>query len=121
MRGIEVAVLRGQVERISTPSIGCELPFLVEAGAQEIVPRGPGVDGSTRSIEQIAYAEIAAALVAVVRATYGAARADAITATARALGFARLGEHVETRISSALDRSLAAGEVVERMGTIVVA
>lgn len=94
--------------------------FLQSAAPEPVIPRGPGANGFVRSIEQISDAEIEAGMLCVVRSLFGSSREDAVVATAREFGFARLGQFVERRIAAAIDRLLARGEILERVGALVV-
>ena len=86
-----------------------------------VEPRGQMPDGTVRRIDHVCDQEIDAAVVKVVRAMVGAKREEAIIATARALGYARTGNHVEGRMSGAVDRLLATGTLKDRLGSLVLA
>ena len=76
-------------------------------------------DGTVRKIEHVCDQEIDPVIVMVVTATVGAKRDETVIAAARALGYARTGNHVEDRMSSAVDRLLATGTLKERLGSLV--
>ncbi|MDP1794988.1 MAG: DUF3320 domain-containing protein, partial [Acidimicrobiales bacterium] len=129
-RIVRDAVLAGTKEALRQGSIrwllllgasGSRSEFLISSTGRAIEPRGPYADGTARHLDHVCDQEIDAALIQVVCAMVGASRADAIVATARSLGYARTGEHVERRLLGALERLVAAGSLVERLGSLVLA
>jgi hypothetical protein len=120
LAGLEVADRRGTVEWLPLPgSSGKESKFLVLPGKREVKPRGADEVGQVRGIEYVSDQEIAVGLIRVIRAIVGATRDEAVRATARAFGYARTGELVETRIRKVVDRLVAEGTLVERVGSLV--
>jgi len=82
----------------------------------------PFEDAVGRALEQRGYRiqrQVGCAKYSIDIAIVGAARNEAITATARAFGYARTGDDIEGCISKAVDRLLAAGRLVERVGSLV--
>lgn len=120
LTGAREALRRGKVTWLPLhASSGRRSDFLVTSVDQAFEPRGPLEDGTVRDIDYLCDQEIDAAVLRVVRAMVGAAKDEVITATARAFGYARTGEHVEGRMRKAVDRLLAAGTLVERVGSLV--
>jgi len=120
-RGLTEALRRGTVTWLPLlVTRGKRSEFLVASVNHALEPRGPLSDGTVRDVEHVCDQEIEAAVVRVVRAMVGAAKDEVITATARAFGYARTGEHVEGRMSKGVDRLLATQRLVERVGSLVV-
>lgn len=120
LKGMREALRRGTVTWLPPlVSTRRRSEFLVTSVDRAFEPRGPFQDATVRDIDHVCDQEIDAAVVRVVRAMVGATKGEAITATARAFGYARTGEHVEGRMGAAVDRLLAAGTLVERVGSLV--
>lgn len=120
LTGLKEAQRRGTIAWLPLlGSTGRRSDFLVTPVDRPIEPRGPLQDGTARNINHLCDQEIEAAVVRVVRAMVGAAKGEVITATARAFGYARTGENVEGRMRASVDRLLAAGTLVERVGSLV--
>lgn len=117
LEGIKEAVRRGTVMWLV--STGRRSDFLVTSMDRALEPRGPLPDGTIRDIDYVSEQEIESAVVRIVRAVVGATKGEVITATARAFGYIRTGEHVEERMGAAVDRLLTAGTLVERVGSLV--
>ncbi|MBK7876333.1 MAG: DUF3320 domain-containing protein [Planctomycetes bacterium] len=119
--GVEVAVKGGSVSWLDAKKGKQRQGEFLQASASDPVkPRGPGENGFMRPVEQISDAELEAGLLCVVRSLFGSSREDAVVATAREFGFARLGQSVERRIASVIDGLLARGDILERVGALVV-
>ena len=120
LTGMREAVRRGIVTWLPPlVSTRRQSDFLVTSVDRAFEPRGPFQDGTVRDIDHLCDQEIAAGVVRVVRAMVGATKGEVITATARAFGYARSVEHLEGRMRAAVDRLLAAGTLVERVGSLV--
>lgn len=118
--GVREALRRGEVAWLPLQvSSGRRSEFLVMSVDQAFEPRGSLQDGTVRDVDYLCNQEIDAAVLRVVRAMVGATKNEVITATARAFGYARTGEHVEGRMRKAVDRLLAAGTLVARVGSLV--
>jgi very-short-patch-repair endonuclease len=78
---------------------------------RSVAPRGAAIDSYVRSIEHIWPGEIVAGLLLVVESCYGIAPDEAITATARAFGFARVGPAIRESLQAAIDRLIQWGEI----------
>ena len=118
--GISVALRIGLIRRLPALESGGEQDeFFVAKSDRKVEPRGPMQDGTVRKIEHVCDQEIDPVIVMVVSAMVGAKRDEAIMAAARAFGYARTGNHVEDRMSSAVDRLLATGTLKERLGSLV--
>lgn len=78
---------------------------------RHVPPRGPAIDG--RPIEHIWAGEIEAGLLRIVDSAFGIARDEAITATARAFGFVRVGQGIREAIEGAINRLVSAGQIQE--------
>lgn len=102
-----------------TDSTGRRSQFLVTTVDRSFEPRGVLQDGTVRGIDHLCDQEIEAGVIRVVRAMVGASKDEVITATARAFGYARTGQHVEGRMANAVDRLLARRRLVERVGSLV--
>jgi len=100
-------------------SSGRRSEFLVTSVDCECEPRGLLQDGTVRDINHLCDQEIEAGVIRVVRAMVGASKDEVITATARAFGYARTGQHVEGRMAKAVDRLLATQRLLERVGSLV--
>jgi very-short-patch-repair endonuclease len=94
--------------------------FLIARPDCTIKPRGAMADGTVRKIEQISNQEIEAVIVQVVNAMVGASREETVISAARALGYARTGNHVESRMNDAVDRLLARHILKDSIGSLVV-
>ena len=84
----------------------------------EIRRRDGAVPGSLRKPEMIAAEEIGAALLHVVRASYGIDEAEAVTDAARPFGYKQAGPRIARRFREVLDQLLQSGEV-ERDGKLL--
>ena len=93
--------------------------FLSDLTDHEFEPRGPAADGSVRPLDHVSDDELDAAMMRIVKAMVGASYDEATTATARALGYARSGEHVTRRLRATADRLKTTGRLVERVGSLV--
>ena len=96
-----------------------QLVFVASPGG-EIIARGPSADGTVRTIDRIPAHELDAAVAGTLGTLVASSRADLVEATARAFGFARTGGTVFSRLSTAVDRLLASGRVVEKLGSLVI-
>lgn len=120
LTGLREALRRRTVSWLPlTDSSGRRSEFLVTSVDCECEPRGVLQDGTVRAIDHLCDQEIAAGVIRVVRAMVGASKDEVITATARAFGYARTGEHVEGRMAKAVLRLLATSRLVERVGSLV--
>jgi hypothetical protein len=120
LAGIREAVRRQTVTWLpATESIRRRSEFLTTSVDCEVEPRGLLQGGAIRQINHLCDPEIEAGVVRVVRAMVGASKDEVVTATARAFGYARNGQHVEGRMASAVDRLLAKHRLVERVGSLV--
>jgi len=120
LKGVREALRRSSITWLPlTGSSGRRSKFLVSSEDPEIEPRGLLQDGTVRDIHHLCDPEIEAGVIRVVRAMVGASREEVITATARAFGYARTGQHVEERMAMAVDRLLARHRLVERVGSLV--
>ncbi|MFH1023654.1 MAG: DUF3320 domain-containing protein [Planctomycetota bacterium] len=120
LAGLKVALRRGTVLWLPLlVSNKQRSDFLVVAADLEIVPRGPLQDGTVRDIDHLCDDEIEVAVVRVVRAMVGATKNEVVTTTARALGYARISDHIEKRICKSVDRLIETRKLVERVGSLV--
>lgn len=93
--------------------------FLVRSLDHDFVPRGPLEDGTVRKIDCLCDQEIEAGMIRVVQSMVGVSKAEAVVATARAFGYERTGQYVEQRMAMAVERLLAKGGLIERVGSLV--
>ena len=84
----------------------------------EVRRRDGDTPTSLRKVSYIAPAEIGAALVHAVRASYGIEPADAVTEATRLLAFKRAGPKIKTRFRQVLDQLVADGTLV-REGSLL--
>jgi hypothetical protein len=120
LAGIKEALRRRTVTWLTvTDSTWRRTEFLVTSVDCEFEPRGALQDGTMRHIDHLCDREIEAGVIRVVRAMVGASKDEVVTATARAFGYARTGQHVEGRMATAVDRLLATHGLVERVGSLV--
>lgn len=120
LEGVEEALQRRTATWLPpTDSSGRRSEFLVTSVDGEFEPRGALQDRTVRDIDHLCDQEIEAGVIRVVRAMVGASKDEAVTATARAFGYARTGQHVEGRMAKAVDRLLATHRLVERVGSLV--
>lgn len=120
LAGIKEALRRRTVNWLPLmDSRGRWSEFLVISVECEFEPRGVLQDGTVRDIDHLCDQEIEVGVIRVVRAMVGASKNEVITATARAFGYARTGQHVEERMANAVDRLLATHRLVERVGSLV--
>ena len=75
-------------------------------------PRRAPSDGA-REIEHIWPGELESGLLHVVDACFGIDREEAVTATARAFGFSRVGETIREALNSIVDSLVESGVVLE--------
>ena len=121
-RGIGAAVRHSLVYWIQAPgTAGRRSKFLAISLTSAVRPRGQDVEGKVRNVDQIADPEIEATVRLVVAAMGGAGQEDIVVATARAFGYSRTGETVETRLRKCIQRMVSEGSLIERLGSLVVA
>lgn len=76
--------------------------FLWRTADEEVIPRRPVRGDTPRRIGEIADEEIAAAIEWLLQQQMGMPRAEVVRQTARALGYDRVGHHVQRRIDGAV-------------------
>jgi very-short-patch-repair endonuclease/DNA polymerase III delta prime subunit len=121
-RGIGAAVRHSLVYWIpASGTAGRRSKFLAMSLTGAVRPRGQDVEGKVRNVDQIADPEIEATVRLVVAAMGGAGQEDIVVATARAFGYSRTGETVETRLRKCIQRMVSEGRLIDRLGSLVVA
>ena len=81
-------------------------------GAVEVRQRDGDIPGGLRKPEMISEAEIGAALVHAVRASFGIGPNDAVQEAVRLFGFKRAGQKIVRRFREVLDGLMTEGELV---------
>lgn len=117
--GIDAAVERRMINVVGQDMDLAQPVFLSAVPNSVITPRAAAADGSLRKIDQIPHQEIEAGVISILRTLVASSRSDLVEVTARAFGFARTGEAVQTRLSNAISRLQTAGRITERMGSLV--
>jgi len=119
--GIKTALSSGRVAWLEkSPKSRSDGAFLIVDATAPVRPRGASPTGAIRAIHHVSDTEIEAGLLVVIRAMFGASRSDAIVATARAFGYSRLGENVESRIKKAVARLSAKGVLIAQQDSLIV-
>lgn len=112
------AVYAALVDAVSKAEIVRDGEFLRLPEQRETVVRGAAPDGSTRAIEHVPPAEIAAAAFLVLEIDLRLPREALEKAVTRVLGYRRRTNGVSERIGGVLDDLLAAGRIVEDEGML---
>lgn len=114
------AVLRGAS---SSGAVDVRGPFIWRANppAEVTVRDRALLDPQEKKIGHVPPEEVAEALRQVVRLGLGMSREDATAEASRALGFARRGGDVRSRMDAEVDRMLNAGELLVRNGYLIAA
>ena len=116
---VTATVREGTLAWDETTTTGKILNRFVVIPSEPVVPRGPGMNGRVRPIEEISESEIAVGVLAVVDLIHGGEPDEIITQTARKFGYERSGATIKARIGKVLSDLLRSGRLQQLQGLII--